>query len=161
MFVLGGGDLLDQFLSDEFEEEFVGFFINDLDSEILDDFMESQELEFGFVFKFLFSSVKFISDFSMINLNLNNMELMSLQINIWLVDFDSLVYLSFELLSFFMILFGQNFRLEVQNSRITERDEAELVNCEEVVQGKKEVFVFLGKFVVIFMIKKNNLGLRL
>lgn len=135
----GGGDLSDQFLSDESEEEFVGFFTNDSDSEISDDLMESQELEPGFASKSPSSSAKPTPDSSMTNLNSNNMELMSSQTNIWSADSDSLAHLSSELLSSSMTLLGQNFRLEAQNSRITERDEAELANCEEVVQGKKEV----------------------
>lgn len=153
--VSGGGDLSDQFLSDESEEEFVGFFTNDSDSEISDDLMESQELEPGFASKSPSSSAKPTPDSSMTNLNSNNMELMSSQTNIWSADSDSLAHLSSELLSSSMTLLGQNFRLEAQNSRITERDEAELANCEEVVQGKKEVPVPPGKSAITPMNKKQ------
>ncbi|XP_048734468.1 nonsense-mediated mRNA decay factor SMG5-like isoform X2 [Ostrea edulis] len=148
----GGRDLSDQFLSDESEEEFVGFFTNDSDSDISDDLMESQELEPGFASKSPSNSAKPTPDSSMSNLNAkptpdssmsnlnaNNLDLMSSQTNIWSADSDSLAHLSSELLSSSMTLLGQNFRLEAQNSRITEKDEAELANCEEVVQGRKEV----------------------
>ncbi|XP_062573765.1 nonsense-mediated mRNA decay factor SMG5-like isoform X1 [Saccostrea cucullata] len=134
----GGEDLSDQFLSDESEEEFVGFFTNDSDSEISDDLMESQELEPGFASKSPSSSAKPTPDSSATNVNSNSLDLVSSQKNIWSADSDSLAHLSSELLSSSMTLLGQNYRLEAQNSR-TEKDEAELANCEEVVQGRKEV----------------------
>ncbi|XP_078314281.1 nonsense-mediated mRNA decay factor SMG5-like isoform X2 [Crassostrea virginica] len=136
----GGGDLSDQFLSDESEEEFVGFFTNDSDSEISDDLMESQELEPGFASRSpSTNSTKPTPDSSLTNVNSHSLELVNSQTNIWSAESDSLAHLSSELLSSSMTLLGQNFRLEAQNSRITEKDEAELAKCEEVVQGKREV----------------------
>lgn len=130
----------DQFLSDESEEEFVGFFTNDSDSEISDDLMESQELEPGFASRSpSTNSTKPTPDSSLTNVNSHSLELVNSQTNIWSAESDSLAHLSSELLSSSMTLLGQNFRLEAQNSRITEKDEAELAKCEEVVQGKREV----------------------
>ena len=143
---VGGGDLSDQFLSDESEEEFVGFFTNDSDSEISDDLMESQELEPGFASRSpSTNSTKPTPDSSLTNVNSHSLELVNSQTNIWSAESDSLAHLSSELLSSSMTLLGQNFRLEAQNSRITEKDEAELAKCEEVVQGKREVPVPPGQ----------------
>lgn len=147
MIISGEGHLSDHFLSEESEEEeeeFVGFFTNDSDSDMSDNLMESQELEPGFT-----------TDPNKTTTNTNADSLQSgfpsgmsdRDSAIWInpAENEKLAHLSSELFSSSASFLRQNIRLSPQHNSSYDYDVAEFENCKDVIQGKKEVPIPPGK----------------
>lgn len=149
----GGEDLSGGFLSEESDEEdIVGYFEHDSDSDLSDNLMESQELEPGFSSNLQteklhnqdisngpsLSSLNKTSDSQNIFQHIGDGDP-----SVWSnpTEQDSLVHFSSELFSSSMNFLGQNFRLSPQNSRIYERDVEDFENYRDVIQGTKDVSV--------------------
>ncbi|KAJ8304270.1 hypothetical protein KUTeg_017853 [Tegillarca granosa] len=128
-----GEDLSGGFLSEESDEEdIVGYFEHDSDSDLSDNLMESQELEPGFSSNLQteklqnqdISNGPSLSSFNKTSDSQNIFQhIGDGDPSVWSnpTEQDSLVHFSSELFSSSMNFLGQNFRLSPQNSRIYER----------------------------------------
>lgn len=154
----GGEDLPEDFMSEESdeEEEFVGFFTNDSDSDMSEHLMDSQELEqvFSGDGKNLANNNKLqtIEEKSTASDSSQNTDGTTRQsvkpdpsakVDPWLksVDRDNLAHLSSELFSSSMSFLGQNFKLSSQAEDSFEKDIEEFETCKDVIQGRKHVSV--------------------
>lgn len=151
----GGEDLPEDFMSEESEgeEEFVGFFTNDSDSDMSDHLMDSQELEPGFssegknVANNKLQTIEEKSDSSQNTDGTSNKKSVkpdpNAKVNPWLksVDRDSLAHFSSELFSSSMSFLGQNFKLSSQTDKSFEKDIEEFETCKDVIQGRKQVSI--------------------
>lgn len=135
----GADNLSDNFLSgdsEEEEEEFVGFFTNDSDSDMSDGLMESQELEPGFA-ETSKSSTNSHDEHAAFPSTLPENADSAIWIN--QAENEKLAHLSSELYSSSVSFLRQNLKLSPQNNRSYECDVAEFEKCKDVIQGKKEV----------------------
>ncbi|KAK3097945.1 hypothetical protein FSP39_014736 [Pinctada imbricata] len=151
----GDDHLSDTFLSEESEEEeeFVGFFAHDSDSDLSDNLMESQELEPGFSAESALT--KSGKDERVANVNSNHTTDRSSHqsttsvgsqgtvqndSSIWTSEKDYLAHFSSELLtSSSTTLLGQNFKLSTTGTKTNDLNVQEMENCQEVMQGKRQV----------------------
>lgn len=145
VFNYAGGDALsDGFLSEESdeEEEFVGFFANDSDSDMSDSFLENEDLDAeaspGKLSPHKSSSHDSHNQpqvFHTGDANGNN------NLTEWVssVEPEKLAHFSSELFSQSSMSFlKNNFR---QNNKSYEADVKEFEDCKDVIQGKKNVSV--------------------
>ncbi|XP_076101619.1 nonsense-mediated mRNA decay factor SMG5-like isoform X1 [Mytilus galloprovincialis] len=154
----GGDDLPEDFMSEESEEEeeFVGFFTNDSDSDMSDHLMDSQELEPGIsnegkiLVKNKLQTIEERSNASDSSQNTDSKSPRpssktdaSSKVNPWLksVDRDNLAHFSSELFSSSMSFLGQNFKFSSLADSSFEKDIEEYETCKDVIQGRKQVSV--------------------